>query len=380
VRRAQDPEKNTDFVARAKNAISTRNNINVPSIDTNLRDYFTAWKETKVVGMGDPEMTRDQIKVLTPGVTDPIWIHNGGKVDVYCRTPLSSSIIQLTTDANGVVPLTGSIYKVERSTVTGGALDDTMPPAIAFTVTNAYVLSSAPTSVTSTGTTATVTLTNHGLMVGDRVKVAGATQGEYNGTFLVDSIPSRDTFTYKIPSSATSPATGTISIKYVDRYNDIGFSDRQALNVDFGPTYANKTVSFTIYFHENIDGYQGYLSDSSRRVLCGDLLARGFNLCLLDLVITGYNGPAPDAEICNSVAIAYLDGLRPGQPFVMADLLAKLYAAGITSIKTPVGVTFTKYWNDILGPTSGTITDVYQPDDTCNIFMVNTVTTTSEVI
>jgi hypothetical protein len=217
-------------------------------------------------------------------------------------------------------------------------------------------------------------------MVDDRVSISGAVQTQYNGTFLVTSTPTRDTFTYEVLGSPATPATGSLSLKYVDRYNDVGFSDRQSITVDFGPTYANSTASFTIYFHENIDGIQSYLTDASNRVLCGDLLARGFNLCMLDIVVTGYDGAAPDAEICNTVAVAYLASLRPGQPFIMADLLAKLYEAGITTIKTPVGVTFTKYWNDLLGTTSGTITDAYSPNDTCNVFMVNSVETTSESI
>lgn len=450
---AQDSESNTEFVARAKSAISTRNNINVPSIDANLTDYFTALSGTKVVGMGDPEMTRDLIKVVVPGVTDPVWIHNGGKVDTYCRTPLASSIIQLTTDANGKVDVTGSVYKLERSAITGGVLDDTMalyvPKAVTsitrtsttatvtttaahgyttgdkvtilgaaqsayngektitvtggttftytvdvtavtpatgtitantpvpFTVANSYAVAVTPTSITRTGSVATVTSTNHGLMVGDRITISGAVQTQYNGTFIVETVPTISTFTYTVTGVPVSPATGTISLKFVDRYNDVGFSDRQSLTVDFGATYANKTVSFIIYFHENIDGYQAYLSDPSRRVLCGDILARGFNLCLLDLDVTAYNGPAPDAEVCNTVAIDYLNSLSPGQPFVMSDLLAKLYAAGITTIKTPVDIVYTKYWNDMFGTTSGTILDAFDPDDTCNVFMVNTVTTSS---
>jgi hypothetical protein len=438
-----------------RDAISTRNLINVPSISTNLMDYFSALDGVKSVGFGDAEMTRDQIKVLVPGVTDPVWIHNGGCVDVYCRTPVASSIVQLTTDNTGKVKLTGAIYKFERSLVTGGNSDDTLPsylskpvtsitssgttatvtctahgyatgtkvtimgagpagyngefvitntgantftytlastltsPAtgtitanvpVPFTWANSYVLSTVPTSITRTGSVATVTSANHGLMIGDRVNVSGANQVQYNGTFVVTDVPTRDTFCYKVDSSAVTPAGGVLSFKYVDRQNDVGFSDRQSITVDFGGTYANQTVSFTLYHHNNIDGYQGYLSDANKRVLCGDLLARGFNLTMLDLVITAYNGPSPDAQECNDVTIAYLASLSPGQPFVMADLLAKLYEAGITTIKTPVDITYTKYWNDLLGPTTGTITDVLDPADTCNIFVVNSMETDNQAI
>lgn len=454
---AEDVETNEQFVARAKNAISTRNNINVPSISANLTEYFTNLKKVYTVGTGDPEMVRDQIKVLVPGVTDPIWIHNGGKTDVYCRTPVASTIVQLSTDNNGRVNISGSVYKIDRSLISGGSADDTVPqfvtkpvtsitstggvatvtctahgyttgqvihmagatqsayngdfaitntgantftyavtgtptsPAtgtilagtpITFVLSNGYTVGVAYTAITRSGSTVTLTSPNHGLLAGERIGVSGATQTEYNGTFIVSSVPSRDTLTYTIVGTPTTPGTfgGSPNLRYIDRYNEVGFSERQVITADFGVQQANKTVSFTLSYHDNIDGYQGYLSDATKRVLCGDLLARGFNLCLLDLVVTGYNGPAPSAETCNTVVVDYLDGLNPGEPFVMADLLAKLYAAGITTIKTPVGVTFTKYWKDWLGTTTGTITDTLNPHDTLNLFLVNSVSTTSDVI
>ena len=449
---AEDVESNTQFIGRAKNAISTRNNINVPSIASNITDTFNAVSDVKSVGFGDPEMTRDQIKVLVPGVTDPVWIHNGGYMDVYVRTPVASSIVQLTTDGTGKFNMTGSIFKFERSLVSGGASADTLPLYVTqavtsitrsgtvatvtctahgyttgdsitiqgaspigyngtFTVTvtgpnaftytvantlttpatgtitagtpqpytwkNANVLTVTPTSITRSGTVATVTYANHGLMVDDRIKISGAAQTDYNGVFRVETVPSRDTFTYTVANSPVTPATGTLAMEFVNRQYDVGFSDRQTITVDFGGGQPNKTASFLIYYHQNIDGIQGYLTAADSRVLCADALARGYNLTALDITVTGYNGPAPDAETCNSICTTYLESIRPGEPFVMSDLLAQLYEAGITTIKTPLDITYTKYWNDLLGTTAGTIADVLNPDDSTNIFIVNSITTTS---
>jgi len=452
---AEDIETNTKFITRAKSAISTRNLINVPSITTNLLDTFAMLDGVYPVGMGSKEMTRDQIKVLVPGVADPIWIHNGGCVDAYCRVPLASSILQLTTDATGKVDITGSIYKIERSSITGGALDDTLPlqnyqtvtsltttgsvatadvaahgysngdqitiagalplayngvktitvtglgtftfpiasgtatPAtgtitagkdVPFTTSNKYWITATPTTIARTGSTATVTMDNHGLMQFDRVTISGANQAEYNNTFVLTDVPTKDTFTVTVTGTPATPATGTLVVKYVDRNNDVGFSDRQYVVADFGVGHANKTVSFVLHMHQNINGLQDYLSDAEKRVLCGDIMARGFNLTMLDIAITGYNGPAPNATTCNDVVVAYLSLLEPGQPFVMSDLLAKLYAANITTIQTPLSVTYTKYWNDLLANTTGTITDVMAPNDTTNIFVINSLTTTNQVI
>lgn len=451
---AQDIETNSEFIKRAKTAISTRNLINVPSIDSNLRDYFSMIEEVKTVGMGDAEMIRDQIKVLTPGVVDPVWIHNGGAIDAYCRVPVASSIIQLTTDNVGTVKITGSVYKFSRSLISGGASDDTLPrylvksisgitrtsttatvtctahgyssgqtiliagatqtqyngdkvitvtgantftftvdvvavtPAtgtmtanvpVPFTSNNSDLITIVPTAIARVGTTVTVSTLNSGLMIGERVTIGGATPTNYNGTFVVTTATAAN-FTYELVGAFSNTPTGPFSAKYVNRYKEYGFTDNQSIDVVFGSTYANQTVSFVIYYHQNIDGIQVYLTDSANRVICADPLARGFNLTLLDVIITGYNGPAPDADLCNTTAVNYLASIGPGEAFIMSDLVSKLNLAGVGSIQTPLVITFTKYWKDLLGTTSGTITDTLLPKDSLNIFLVNSTTTTNASI
>lgn len=452
---AEDIESNSAFINRTQDSISTRNLVNVPSIATKLLQDIPLIEQVTTFGMGDVEMIRDEVKILTPGVADPIWIHGGGKVDVFCRLPLATSILQLTTDASGLINLTGSIYKFSRSSISGGSLADTLPlqdyksvtsltqtagtatatvtthgystgdtisiygatpagfngdfvitntgtntftfavtstltspatgtitsgKAVPYTVTDANWISQSVTGITQSLGTATATSANHGLLVGERVNISGAGQAGYNGNVNVLSVPTKDTFTYSVASGTVSPATGTISMKYMNRQLEVGFSDQQHLIIDFGVGHADQTASFNVYFHQNVDGVQTYLNDANRRVLCGDYLARGHNLTALDITITGYNAVAPDAAIATTITKAYLADLNPGAPFIMADLLSKLYAAGITTIKTPLGVTYIKYWNDNLGTTSGTITDYLNPGDTKNIFVLNTLSTSLATI
>lgn len=77
--------------------------------------------------------------------------------------------------------------------------------------------SSAPDSVSvsslvSSGTTATLTTSSaHGLKRGDYVTIAGATPSAYNGTFMVESVPSTTTFTYTLASDPADTTTGTIT-------------------------------------------------------------------------------------------------------------------------------------------------------------------------
>lgn len=66
------------------------------------------------------------------------------------------------------------------------------------------------TSVTSSSTTATVTKSGHGLVTGQYVTIAGATQTAYNGRYRI-TVSSSSVFTYTFAGSGTSPATGTIT-------------------------------------------------------------------------------------------------------------------------------------------------------------------------
>lgn len=71
----------------------------------------------------------------------------------------------------------------------------------------------AITSIIRVGTTATVTTaTDHDFTENfDMVtEISGADQSEYNGTFPIATVPNRRTFTFTVPGSPVTPATGTI--------------------------------------------------------------------------------------------------------------------------------------------------------------------------
>jgi len=74
------------------------------------------------------------------------------------------------------------------------------------------------TALTSSGATATATVTNHGYADGDPIVIAGATPSDYNGTFNITKIDA-NTFTYQVAEGLSSPATGTItSMGYTESY------------------------------------------------------------------------------------------------------------------------------------------------------------------
>lgn len=67
-------------------------------------------------------------------------------------------------------------------------------------------------SITESGGTATATSTAHGFVAGDRIRIAGATPSIYNGTKLVLTAPTADTFTFDV-TAGTGSASGTITAR-----------------------------------------------------------------------------------------------------------------------------------------------------------------------
>jgi hypothetical protein len=88
------------------------------------------------------------------------------------------------------------------------------------------------TSITSSGTTATVTTRfAHNLSIGCTVVVTGCNEGPYNGTFRVASTPTATTFTYTMGGTASSPATGfpqrVNPVNWNGASNRVGMFDQQ---------------------------------------------------------------------------------------------------------------------------------------------------------
>lgn len=85
-------------------------------------------------------------------------------------------------------------------------------------------------TITRSGTTATVTHTAHGLSTGDKVKIRGADQSDYNLKTTV-TVTGVNTYTYTVANSPTTPATGTITSTAVILDGD---TDGSGVNQDTG--------------------------------------------------------------------------------------------------------------------------------------------------
>lgn len=600
-------ESNTQFIERSGTAISTRNLINIPSIDSNMRQTFNYLNRLITIGMGQEEMIRDQVKavfedqlprdltnlisagmlatatlpghgyntgqrvliegatptvyngvfsitvtgessftyeLLTPAsivtslpsvtaVNDPVLIHTGGMVDVYCGETLANSLVQLTTDEFGKVELTGPVFSFKRSEISGGDNGDSLPftetlgfqnhtftmntkllniealshglhegklinvtgldqrvgistiTSLGLTVTvvspddvtslgdevvisgvvptdyngrfqitktgantftyqtDSYILESGDgpdmvainpdlnksypistltnddfnlfienlwsdvivddtgltltynveftvkdkntydrkiESLTCSGKTVTLSLAKHNLIPNRYITITGATPNAYNGTWLIDTVINPDQLTFTILEDVAIPGSGNMVMSSVIPWFDYGFSPRQALILDFGTQYPMRTVSLDIDFFEYLDGLQQYLESPASRVLCGDLLARGFNFYILDVKVTAYKGLAPSTGLVAQSLQAYLDRLAAGETFVVADAISQLNVDGVNGIKTPLDIQFTKYTRDLGQPKTGVITDYLDPNDRTNIFLLGEIESVNEVI
>ncbi len=78
-------------------------------------------------------------------------------------------------------------------------------------------------SITRSGTTATVTLFDHGYSNGDSIQIFGADQPEYNGTFTISNVTST-TFQYTISGSPATTATGMIYARQLTDLTHSGWS------------------------------------------------------------------------------------------------------------------------------------------------------------
>ena len=87
-------------------------------------------------------------------------------------------------------------------------------------------------SIIRVGSTAYVTLTGHGFLTGDTIEIGSADQSDYNGIFTV-TVTGLNTFTYTVPGTPVTPATGVITATKIGPQNLLP-ADKISLNPETG--------------------------------------------------------------------------------------------------------------------------------------------------
>lgn len=85
--------------------------------------------------------------------------------------------------------------------------------------TGAYGAPVSVTGISRSSTTATVTATTHGVAVGQKFRVIGAVQGQYNGEHRALTVADANTITYTVYGSPATTATGTMTLREVREPN-----------------------------------------------------------------------------------------------------------------------------------------------------------------
>ena len=149
-------------------------------------------------------------------------------------------------------------------TLTITALDSTsgnpVQGAQVLALAGSSFLGGTSVGITRSGSTATVAHTGHGLESGNKVRIRGADQAEYNGIFTI-TVTGVDAYTYTVSGSPATPATGSIvsMLVVIDGLTDANgeVSDTRSWNSDqpfigrvrrgtSSPTYKSQPISGTI--------------------------------------------------------------------------------------------------------------------------------------
>lgn len=304
-------ETNTDFVNRAESAISTRNLINNISIPAKLDEQFNYINDIVVSGYTDYEQMRDYREMVSPATNLPIAFHLGGYVDIYTRTALAEKIVQVTTNADGEVIITGvdPIYSIS-------------------------LVENEETEVS-------------------QVDIYGNLRSSENLLTAAE-----------VGSFVVEDRNYTVGSNYYETH--YGYSSKQNLRIRRTPSPLPPSSNFDvkIKYWENISSIQSYLDDVTARVVCANYIARGFAIVEVYPVIKVL-GAAPIGDALSelktqalTICKKYTDSLKPGESYIHTDLM-KLLVDGISAynLSTDVTISFSLYDGQLgsVVPTSGIV-------------------------
>lgn len=432
-----DSESNTQFIARASSAVSTRNLINIPSVQFALNANFNYLGRITTIGAGSEYMSRDQalirgqvgatklstsaaftsgtsrIRIVIPGngyllgqtlnaseqggnivikyativnivdadtfdipvgftvgysvlnnfyitpVENDIYIHQGGCVDVYCGDDVYSQPEQYTLDSNGDAVVTGPAYKFTRINGSG----DTVTTSAGYTITSNTYLTVPNVIVDQTTNPGqlTVTVPSHAIVFQRIVQLVGWPNQASSPYYSVTGVPDGNTVLLGAGLPMYEVEEGiTPLVKYTNPYLDKGFSADQTVTVSFGFSYAGGLASFQVNRISYVTDVQNYLDLSTSRSLCGDYLARGFDVYELSFSLVVYGTLLPTTGAISAILEPYFASLQPGTELVLSNVVAQLSAGGITSLQSPIGCTFSFYGKDLFNIPDVPVTDRLQ--------------------
>ena len=137
-----------------------------------------------------------------------------------------------------VYDLTFNVSETE-SDVIEGFLRGRVADQASFTFTPPAEGSTQTGTYSQSGTTVTITITNHGLAIGDVVTIDYTSGSATDGDFVIVTIPTVNTFTVTAASSATNSGNVSVTLSGAGQYvcqswtKTIPYNNRATLNCTF---------------------------------------------------------------------------------------------------------------------------------------------------
>lgn len=448
-----DAETNTEFITRASTAVSTRNLINLPSIQSSIGQNFNYMNRLAIVGAGNEEMHRDQ--VISPGfigsqliatsaslssgvftldivahglilnqtvnlveinpapglypyvvkggvittvvspnqiqVTAPftipdkalgqmsvypvdndLYVHVGGCVDIYCGDTIVSEPQTLTVSSQNTVTLYGPIMEVVPAPDAGDTATNSN-----FTVSypGHKIVGNITVTYDATDGSLIINSINHG-MTKSRFVLLGQYPTSTSSQYLpITEVIDEDNFKLGSGLSSFAVTSGIPYLRVVDPSLDTGASENQKIVLTMTTPQAGRTFTVNLYSWDKVANLQSYMDAPTNAVICAQYLARGYNIYWLTISADAYEQTGSEAQASAAVT-AYLSSLGPGDAFITADMVSKIYEAGVTALTLPLTVTFQLFTRDLQSPGGttlgypGTITDRLLPFSTNSVFIL----------
>lgn len=384
-------EETTDeLLARADDAVSTRDLMTDRGIRAVLKDKFTTVDDVVVVGAGDPEMTRDLV-----GASGLVRMHTGGMYDAFVKGPIVTAPL-FEGEVGGTFtdprPVTTVILTAaDLSAVQPGMVIKLKDPAageaatyVVETVSAGMLAVSSRTPFAGPRAGASFSV---GTMYPDFDDVLSTTTGDISqhirpthSVVLPASTP-----IYRVKSAsylsgetwvpltrvprATVHSTGVTQSYATAQYDPaIAFSGYQIPVVEFSGDIADGSTARVEY--ETVAGFDAvhaYMIDPRNRIVCANGLARAqfpayVKLTLHVQSLPGVT-PPPDAELQRAV-IDYIESLPVEEglrPRLLNAHLLQTFAGRVASITIPWKSA--SAWVDLHAPTGDVVRYVMKYDE-----------------
>jgi hypothetical protein len=189
------------------------------------------------------------------GSLDTDWsVVNAG--DIFSDSVKIRNIYGNPSDLSNVQEWLNCVWSV--GIISGGNITDNGNGTVNISDASALLRLMHSVSITRTGSVATVTQVAHGYELGEYIYIEGATQPEYNGTYIISAVTT-DTYSYIINGTPASPATGSI----------YSTNDHDTLVPSFVPAITNLALTDhkTNYVYATQDGSANFTSSVNFAVL-----------------------------------------------------------------------------------------------------------------